>query len=117
MHKPTLLVFSLLLLSTSVCLMGMEGDDRLPRYTALPSVLGMSPKPQRLVDSPGMRSKIEYKRKNILALITEIQAGYRLPEPLERGVFRDARMCGLEGQLKEAIADQQKPDSEKQDEE
>lgn len=110
MHKPTLLVFSLLL-SSSVCLVGMEGKG-LPPYVAPPSVLGFHPtsQPQRLGDSPGVRRRIEGKKQEILALIAKIRDGYQLPEIAKGSELRKAQAYGLREELERAIADQQKQD-------
>ena len=103
MHKPVLLVFSLLL-SSSVCV-GMEG---FPQHTPQPSVLGFNQtaQPQRLADSPKVRQRIRARRKAILDLIAKIRDGYSLPEVVKGAELRRAQAYGLREELEKAIADQ-----------
>lgn len=96
MHKPLLLVFSLLL-SSSVCLVGMKEEEDRPRQYASPYKLG---------DSPKARHRIENKKRGILELIAKIRGGFQLPVLVETVVIREAQICDLGDDLEQAIINQ-----------
>ncbi len=110
MHKPSIVVFSLLLLSSSVGLMGMEGDERFPKYTPPPSVLGMVSRPTLAEDSPHAKERIAHCEATTRELIRNIKNGYQLPVELKGTMCRKARTCGLEKELEAVIAAQKTQD-------
>src|SRR3970040_2277613 len=99
MHKPFVLVFSLLLLPPSVSLVGMKREG-VPQYVAPPSVLGFSASsPQRFEDNPNVRRRIGTQKKVIADLIIAINEGWRLPDYMKDGMLRKALICGLREEL------------------